>query len=217
MPGPTTQSTNRLARFHDASRCCAGLLRRLSRNRRSCGGTGEGGRRHRDGGRGVLLRRGQPTRLPGRRDVDHRTRLRGAPHLFPYPIAVGDDRRGPRLRVQRAIPPRHRDVGPAGDRGVPRCPVRRAAGPYPRNGRHLPTGVAARTCAIRRRVLHDPAAPRAGHRAGQAAAVDQSPCPCPDSDHNRRAGAQERGAHRRDRRGLAAEFRLPREGRRGVG
>ena len=58
---------------------------------------------------------------------------------------------------------------------------------------------------------------RPGHRPRQAAASDQSPCPRTHSDHDRRAGPEERRADRGDRRGLAAGVLLPREGRRGVG
>ena len=70
---------------------------------------------------------------------------------------------------------------------------------------------------LRRQALPGSAARRPGHRAGQAAAADQSPCPRPHSDHHRRAGPEERRAHRRDRRGLAAGVLLPGEGRRRLG
>ena len=45
-----------------------------------------------------------------------------------------------------------------------------------------------------RQALHDPAAARAGHRAGQAAQADQPPGPGPDPDRGRRARPEERGA-----------------------
>ncbi len=60
-----------------------------------------------------------------------------------------------------------------------------------------------------------PTRPR--HRPGQAATADQSSCPRPHSGHDRCLGPEERGAHRRDRRGVAAGVLLPGEGRRRVG
>ena len=70
---------------------------------------------------------------------------------------------------------------------------------------------------LRRQALPDAAARRPRHRAGQAAAADQSPCPRTHSDHHRRTRPEERRADRRDRRGLAAGVLLPGEGRRGRG
>ncbi len=64
--------------------------------------------------------------------------------LHPHPDTAGDDGGRPRLRVRRSLPAGHRHVGPAGDGGLPRRAVRRAAGPHPRGRRHLPAGVAPR-------------------------------------------------------------------------
>ena len=66
------------------------------------------------------------------------------PDLHPHPVAAGDDGRGTGLRVRRPVPAGHRHVGPAGDGGLPRRAVRRAARPHPRGRRDLPAGVAPR-------------------------------------------------------------------------
>ena len=54
---------------------------------------------------------------------------------------------GAGLRLRRPLPARHRHLRPAGDGGLPRCAVRRTAGPHPRGRRDLPSGVAPRTGA----------------------------------------------------------------------
>ncbi len=153
------------------------LCGRLQRSSRPSRRTGEGGRRHRPGRRGVLLRCDQPARIPGRQDLHHGARHRRRPDLHPHAGPDGDERRRRRLRIRRPVPLGPRHLRPAGGGGLPRRAVRRAAGPHPRGGRDLPQGVAPREPGLRRQVLPAAAARRPRYRAGQIAALDQSPCP----------------------------------------
>ena len=159
----------------------------------------------------------QPARVSGRQDQHRRIGLGGISHLHPHAVAAGDDRRGPGLRVRRPIPPRHRHVRAPGDRGVSRRRVRRADRPHPRDRGDLPAGVAPGTGAIRRQALSGPAARGSRNGFGQASAAHQSSCARTHSDIDRGAGPEERRAHRRDRRGLAAGLLPSGEGRLGVG
>ncbi len=134
------------------------------------------------------------------------------------PVPAGDDGgRGGRLRLRGTLSPRHRHVRAAGRRGLPRRAVRCTAGAHPRGGRDLQAGVAAREGQLRRQVLPTSVTRRPRHGTGQAPEADQSPCTGTYSDHHRGTRTAERGAHRRDRRRLAARLLLPGEGRRGLG
>ena len=68
-----------------------------------------------------------------------------------------------------------------------------------------------RAGAPRQEVRH-PAAGRPGHRAGQAAEAHQHPGARADPGHARRARPEERGAVRRDRRGVGADLLHARSG-----
>ncbi len=107
--------------------------------------------------------------------------------------------------------------GPQVIEGFHGVPLRRAAGPHPGDHRDLPAGLAPREGRAPGQALHDPAARRAGHRAGQAAQADQPPGARANPDHDRRDRPEERRAGRRDRRRLAADLLPARDGRRGLG
>lgn len=92
---------------------------------------------------GVLVRRREPARLPGRGDRARRSRLGDPAGLLPYPDDDREDGHRARRRLRWALRAGPRRVGGPGGRGVPRCPVRRTAGPHPRDGRGLPDAVAS--------------------------------------------------------------------------
>ena len=115
--------------------------------------------------------------------------------------------------VRRPVRARPRRLGPAGDRGLPRRAVRRAARPHPRDHRDLPQGLAPRAARARRPIYTHPAARGSGHRAGQAAQDHHPPGPRADPDLRGLARPEERRDDRRDRRRLAADPLHPRAGR----
>ena len=146
---------------------------------------------------------------------DHR---RGDPaHLHPHTDAAGHDRRGHRRPERRAVPAGARRVGPAGDRGLPRGPLRRPARAHPGDHRDLPSGVAQGAPGVRRPPLPDAAPARRGHGPGQAVEADRPPGPGAHPDLGRLARPQERRDDRRGRRRLAADLLPARAGRPGLG
>src|ERR1700677_3441184 len=132
--------------------------------------------------RGVQLRRGEPARLPRGENRAAADRIRHPAAVLAYPGDDRDDRGRARLRVAGPVLARHRCVWPAGDRGLARRAVRRAARPDPRDHRDLPHGVAPGAPAVRRQVLPAPPPGWPGHRARQAAQADQPPGPRADPD-----------------------------------
>ena len=87
---------------------------------------------------------------------------------------------GPGLRLRRPVHPRPGRLRPAGHRGLARRALRRPAAAHPRDRRDLPQGLAPRAARAPGQEVHDPAAGRPGHRAGQAAQADQHPGPRAD-------------------------------------
>ena len=72
------------------------------------------------------------------------------PDLQPHAGADGDDGRRPGLRLRRPVHPRPGRLRAAGDRGLARRPLRRAAAAHPGDRRDLPAGVAPRAARPRR-------------------------------------------------------------------
>ncbi len=163
------------------------------------------------------LRRGEPARLHRRTDRTRRDRLRHPADLHPDAVPHGHDGGRAGLRLGRPVHPRPGRVGTAGHRGLPRGALRRPDRAHPRDHRDLPAGLAPREGPVRRQALHDPAAARAGHRAGQAAQADQPPGARADPDPRRRPRAEERRARGGEGRGLAADLLRAGEGAGGLG
>ena len=141
------------------------LLGRLPRRRHPGPGPGEGRARRRLGGRGLLVRRDQPGRLPRRQDRAHRDRHRDHQRVLAHGHGRRPDRCRLRLRQRRSVHPRARGVRSAGHRGLPRRALRGADAAHPRLHRGLPHDVAPRAGDLRRPDRADPAARRPGHRA----------------------------------------------------
>ncbi len=133
-------------------------------------------------------------------------RRRHPADLHPHADAARHDRRRHRRPVRRPVRPRPRRVGPAGDRGLPRRALRQAARPHPRDHRHLPQGVGPRGAAHPRRAdLPRCRCPRGrAPGLGKPLKIIAQPGAAADPDLRRGPRREERGAHRRDRRRLAA-------------
>ena len=215
---PVTAAANDTARRPlDARRDDPQLRGRVQRDGQGAERLRGGGPRHHLRARGVQLRRGQPARLHRRPHDDAGDRLRHPADLLKDPGPDRDDRGRPGLRVRRAVHPRPRHLGPAGDRGLARRPLRRPDRPDQGADRDLPGRLAARAARLPGQALHAPAPGRPGHRPRQAAQADQPPGPRPHPDRHRRPRPQERRARGRAGRGLAAHLLPPGEGRHRLG
>ena len=137
---------------------------------------------------------------------------------------VRDARADPRPPLGRPARARPRRVGTAGRRGLVRRAVRQAAGAHARVRRHRAPGARPRGTGDERRTALPAALRRPGlARPRQAAAPDHPPAAPRPAHLARRRGSEERRAHGRDRRRLAAHLLLaegrghvPRLARRGL-
>ena len=196
---------------------CTQLLGRLPRRRHPRPGAREGRSRRRVGGRGVLVRRHQPGRLPRRQDRAGRDRHRDHQRVLADRDGDRPDRRRLRLRQRRPLHPRPRRLRPAGDRGLPRRAVRAPDAAHPRVHRGLPDGLEARAGRLRRPDHPGPAAGRPGHRARQAAEADQPPEALRHPGVLGQPDGHVRGRDGAGRQRLAADLLRPREVPAGVG
>src|SRR5919107_2870036 len=181
----------------------AGLLGARSHGRGSARASAGGrDRRLRLGldGRGLRLRRSHSARLVRRADRAHQAR-RGDP-ADPRPLA-GDDRddRGhPRPPLQRPLPARARNVGPAGGGGLARTALRQAAGAHARIRGDRSQGARPGAPRLRGRYLHAAFA----RRAGQGPEADDRAGAGAHPYLHRGDRAEEHAARGRDRGRLAA-------------
>ncbi len=139
------------------------------------------------------------------------------PLVLAHSHSPGHDGGRRRQAVEGPLHPGPRRVRSPGDRGVPRCALRRAACPHPRDHRDLPVGVAARPSGARGRQLPGAVARGAGHRARQGAQDHGPPRPRADPHLRRLARAEERRDDGGAGRGVAPAALLARAGPRAVG
>ena len=136
----------------------------------------------------------------GGADLDDRPRRRRHADPGPHPGDDRDDRRDARHPLGRALPPRARGVRAAGERGLARGAVRRAAGAHPRVRRDRADGAAPRAGDVRR-ARTSPCRCRTG--PGKALRLTIRPPRADLPDLPRRGRPAEPAARRRDRRRLA--------------
>ena len=145
-----------------------------------------------------------------------RIKLGSRDHADPRPHARehGDDRGDARPALGRALPARARDLGAAGGRGLARRAVGQAAREDARVRRDRAHGAAARGRRAPRRALRHPALER--DRAREAAEADGAAAARRHPDLPRGDGAEGGRAGVRDRRRLAPDLLVAREGARGL-
>ena len=142
------------------------LLGRLPRRRAPGPGPRAGRRRPGVGGRGLLVRLDQPDRLPRRQDVDDPDRHRDHQRVLAHRVGGRPDGGRVRLRHRRALRARSGGVGTAGDRGLPRRPLRQADGADHRLHQRVPARPAP-AGGLRRADRARPVAAGRGHRPRQ--------------------------------------------------